>query len=444
MRTPTKDILKKMGESVTLMGWVHIRRDHGKLIFIDLRDRWGIVQIVFSPKNEALLKEADRLRSEYVITVEGVVRERPQGMQNPELATGMFEVEAQRLWILSEAEQPLPIAVAGAETEPPALDTRMDWRWLDLRKQEHTLIFQIWTTIENAFRRYCLQEDFIEIHSPKFMEVPSESGAELFEVNYFDRKAYLAQSPQFYKQMAMAAGFERVFEIGPVFRAEPSFTSRHATEFTGYDLEMSFIESEEDIMQALEEIMVSMLEAARDHYGKELEKIYQRILAVPSLPFPRISMEEAKKMLSSGGGAASERGGDLNPEEERRVSSFIKERYGHEFVFVTRYPAAVRPFYHMRQEGDSELTKSFDLLWDGIELATGAQREHRYDRLLMQAKEKGIHPESLQTYLNFFKYGCPPHGGFGFGPGRMMMKIMGLENIREVTYLYRGVKRLSP
>ena len=263
------------------------------------------------------------------------------------------------------------------------------------------------------------------------------------EVKYFERKAYLAQSPQFYKQMGMAAGFEKVFEVGPVFRANPSFTSRHDTEFTGYDVEISFVESHQDPMHEEEKAIRHALEKVKEGYGEEILKHYGRELVVPSLPFPQLTMKEAKEILGRLG-VPSEKDGDLSPEEERKLSEYIKEKEGHEFVFVTEYPAEVRPFYHMRLESDPALTKSFDLLWDGLEITTGAQREHRYDVLIKQAKERGVKLGPIQFYLNFFKYGCPPHGGFGLGPSRMLMKVFNAANVREVTYLYRGIKRLEP
>jgi len=297
--------------------------------------------------------------------------------------------------------------------------------------------------MEQAFREYWTRDKYIEIHSPKLMSTPSESGAELFEVKYFNRKAYLAQSPQFYKQMAMAAGFERVFEIGPVFRANPSFTSQHDTEFTGYDAERSFISSHQDVIRGEERIIRYVLGRIKKKLGEEILALYDRNLSVPSVPFPQVTMRQAKEILAKLR-VPSEKDGDLSPQEERALSAYIKEKKNHEFVFVTEYPVKVRPFYHMRLESDQKLTKSFDLLWNGLEITTGAQREHRYDILVAQAKEKGLKLKPIQFYLNFFRYGCPPHGGFGLGPSRMLMKVFNVDNVREVTYLYRGVKRLEP
>jgi len=241
----------------------------------------------------------------------------------------------------------------------------------------------------------------------------------------------------------MAAGFEKVFEVGPVFRAEPSFTSRHATEFTGYDAEMSYIESHQEVMAEEEKAIQHALKAVKEKHAEEIQKEFGREVIVPELPFPQLTMKEAKKILA-GMGVPSEKEGDLSPEEERNICEYVKETKGHEFVFITAYPATVRAFYHMREESDPTITKSFDLLWNGIEITTGAQREHRYDILVKQALEKGMRLEGIQFYLNFFKYGCPPHGGFGMGPNRMMMKLLNIDNIREAMFVYRGVKRLEP
>ena len=304
-------------------------------------------------------------------------------------------------------------------------------------------MFKVWTTFEAAFREYWVKNNYIEIHSPKLIGAPSESGAEVFEVKYFDRKAYLAQSPQFYKQMAMAAGFEKVFEIGPVFRAEPSFTSRHATEFTGYDAEISYIESHYEVMAEEEKAIQHAIKAVKEQYSEEIKKEFDRDVVVPEIPFPRFTMKETKAILAELK-VPSEKEGDLSPEEERKICEYVKEKKGHEFVFITAYPASVRAFYHMREENDPTITKSFDLLWNGIEVTTGAQREHRYDILVKQAQEKGMKLESIQFYLDFFKYGCPPHGGMGIGANRMIMKLLNIDNVRESMFVYRGVKRLTP
>jgi aspartyl-tRNA synthetase len=294
-------------------------------------------------------------------------------------------------------------------------------------------------------RAYWLQHNFIEMHSPKLMSAPSESGAELFEVIYFDRKAYLAQSPQFYKQMAMAAGFERVFEIGPVFRADPSFTARHMTEFTGVDMEMSWVESHEDVMGFMERWLQYTYQKVKEVHGDEIKARLGVDITVPEVPFPRVAMRQAQQVLKEKEYVVPpEKKGDIDPGGERVIAQWVKENYNHDFVFLTDWPISVRPFYHMRYADQPEITKSFDLIANGLEITTGAQREHRYDILVKQAQEKGLALEPIQDYLNYFRYGCPPHGGFGFGLSRFLMVLLNLGNIRDTVYLFRGPTRLTP
>jgi len=435
-RILTKQIKKRIGQQVKIAGFVQTIRDQGSIKFLIVRDISGSVQVVITKSSPEAMKIAESLNLESVVEIIGLAKEEKQ-------APDGIEIQAEKIKILSLSAPELPIPVIEKGQEETDQQIRLDWRWIDLRKPKKALIFKVWTFMEQAFREYWTQNDYIEIHSPKLMSVPSESGAELFEVKYFDRKAYLAQSPQFYKQMAMAAGFEKVFEVGPVFRANPSFTSRHDTEFTGYDVEISFIESHQEVLEEEQKVIRYVIEKLKERFGKEISAFYGRDLIVPKLPFPQVTMRQAKEILARLG-VPSEKEGDLSPEEERKLSDYILEKEGHEFLFVTEYPIEVRPFYHMRLETNPKLTKSFDLLWSGLEITTGAQREHRYDVLVAQAKEKGLTLKPIQFYLNFFKYGCPPHGGFGLGPTRMLMKIFNIGNVREVTYLYRGVKRLEP
>jgi aspartyl-tRNA synthetase len=316
---------------------------------------------------------------------------------------------------------------------------------MDLRRPQNLLLFKVQTTVEAAMREFWLQNDFIEIQSPKLVPSPSEGGAELFDLEYFGRKAYLAQSPQFYKQMAMAAGFERVFEIGPAFRADPSFTSRHMTEFTSVDLEMSWIDSHEDVMSMQERWLQYVYTVVKGKHGDAIKATFGVDITVPTVPFPRLKMSEAYAILKAQNYALPpEKKGDIDPGGERLLGKYIKDSTGSDFVFITDWPITVRPFYHMRYADNPTLTKSFDLLGCGLELATGAQREHRMDVLTQQAIDKGLGLEPLRGYLDFFKYGCPPHGGFGFGLSRLLMILLGIANIRETVYLFRGPTRISP
>jgi len=433
-RTFIEELPQKIGEQVTIRGWVNALRDQKRMQFIVVRDETGLLQVVLGKDDQAaqLNEQVSMLTAESAVTVGGTV------VADERVKLGGLELRLEVLEVDSLAEPELPIA------PDSALDKRIDWRYLDLRRPDRRLIFEVQTTAEHAMREFWRAEQFIEIHTPKLMGSASESGAELFKVEYFDRTAYLAQSPQFYKQMAMAAGFGRVFEIGPVFRANPSFTSRHDTEFTSVDVEIAWIESHDDVMSFQERWLAHVLAVVKDVHGEQIEQTFGAELIVPSVPFPRVTLEAAKELLREGGHGAPGAEHDLDPPSERALSAIVKEKYGNEFAFVTDYPTSVRPFYHMRYPDRPTVTKSFDLLWRGIELTTGAQREHRYEQLLAQAEEKGVETGPIQYYLDFFRFGAPPHGGFGFGLTRLLMQMLGQDNVREVTFLYRGPHRLEP
>ena len=438
-RTAISDLRKHIGEVVTVKGWLQTLRDQKKMQFLILRDRTGLVQVAhYRPGNEELGVKISALTTESALTITGKV------VDNPIVKLGGLEIQLETLTVENLAETPLPFDPFDKENLP-AIDFRMDWRYLDLRRGENLLLFKVQTALVEAMRAYWIEHGFIEIHSPKIMGSPSESGAELFEVQYFERNAYLAQSPQFYKQMAMAAGFENVFEIGPVFRADPSFTSRHMTEFTGLDMEMSWIGSHEDVMSFTERWLQYSYQQVKEKFGEEIKTVFGVDLQVPEVPFPHMSMAQAYEILKGlNYKLPPERKGDLDPGGERALAEYVKQKYGHDFVYVTDWPIAVRPFYHMRVSGDPGLTRSFDLLANGLEIATGAQREHRYDILLKQALEKGLTQENTQYYLDFFKFGCPPHGGFGMGLSRLLVSMLNLGNIREAVYIFRGPTRVSP
>jgi nondiscriminating aspartyl-tRNA synthetase len=437
-RTEIKDLRSAVGESVTIYGWLQTLRDQKKLQFLIMRDPTGMVQVVhWKPNNEALAEQISKINPESALIVTGKV------IDNPVVKLGGLEIQLESLTVANLAESPLPFDPF-AETLP-TLDYRLDWRSLDLRRPINSLLFRVETTAENAMREYWMKNKYVEIHSPKIVAAPSESGAELFSLDYFDRKAYLAQSPQFYKQMAMAAGFERIFEIGPVFRADPSFTARHMTEFTGVDAEISWIDSHEDVMSSEENMLHDVYQAVKEKHGDEIKELFGVEITVPTVPFPRIPMREAIEILKGRGYILpAEKKGDLDPAGEREIAAYVKEKYNHEFVFLTDWPITVRPFYHMRYENDPTLTKSFDLIANGLEITTGAQREHRPEVLAKQAIEKGLHLEPIQFYLDFFRYGCPPHGGYGMGLSRLMMVMLGMNNIREAVYIFRGPTRLNP
>ena len=430
---PICDLDNYVGEDVRIAGWVNTLRDQKKMQFMVLRDRSGMVQTVNQKDGKPLDDVISSLAPEATVVVEGTV------VANPSVRLNGYEITVNSLDVTSMPTGPLPIS------QESGLEHRLDWRHVDLRDPRKRLIFEVQTAAEHAMRAYWRERGFIEVHSPKFVEGATESGSELFQLDYFGETASLAQSPQFYKQMAMAAGFERIFEIGPVFRANPSFTSRHDTEFTSVDTEISWIDSHEDVMAFEEGWLQYVLCKIEHQYGEEIHKEFGTDVVVPTTPFPRIPMAEAYKIVEGMGyqiPRASK--GDLDPQAERLLSQYVQDKFGHEFVFVTNYPVGVRPFYHMRFPDQPDTTKSFDLLWKGLEVTTGAQREHRHDVLEAQALEKGIELDGIKHYLNFFKHGCPPHGGYGFGLTRMLMKMLDVPNVREVTFLYRGPNRLSP
>ena len=439
-RTLIKDIREKTGQIVTVKGFVHVLRDQKAVQFIVLRDHTGMIQIVIerSETNSAVNDLITGLNRESAIEVTGL------GVDNPALKLCQIEIRQEAIHAVSVSDAILPIDISG-KTESD-IDKRLDWRFLDLRGPENQLIFQIQTTVEWAMRDFWLSKGFIEIHTPKLMGSPSEGGAELFTLDYFGQTASLAQSPQFYKQMAMAAGMDRVFEIGPVFRADPSFTPRHATEFTGVDMEMSWIESHFDIMEFEELWLQRILKTVRERHRKAIKESFGVEVIEPALPFPKITMQEAQEILANMGHIPSDetKKGDIDPQGERLLGEYAQEKYGHEFIFITDYPQNIRPFYHMRQSDRPELTKSFDLLWRWMEITTGAQREHRYDVLVRQAKDKGVNQETIQFYLDFFRFGCPPHGGFGFGLARLLAVMLNRKSIRDVVFLHRGPNRLIP
>jgi nondiscriminating aspartyl-tRNA synthetase len=433
-RTLIAELPQKLDEQVRIRGWVNALRDQKRVQFIVVRDETGMAQVVL-PKSEPPSELSERISAltpESAVTIVGTVK------ADERVNLSGLEIKLEQLEVDSLAEPEVPIA------PDSALDKRIDWRYLDLRRPDRKLIFEVQTTTERAMRDFWFKEGFIELHSPKLTGAATESGAELFKLEYFDRMATLAQSPQFYKQMAMAAGFGKVFEVGPVFRANPSFTPRHDTEFTSVDTEISWIDSHEDVMSFEERWLAHTLAVVKEVHGEQIAETFDTELVVPEVPFPRITLDDAKQLLRDAGHGAPGEGHDLDPPSERALSAIVKEKYGHEFTFVTDYPTSVRPFYHMRYEDRPTVTKSFDLLWRGIELTTGAQREHRHEQLLAQAAEKKVDTQAIDYYLDFFRFGAPPHGGFGFGLTRLLMQMLGQENVREVTFLYRGPHRLEP
>ncbi|MCU1508925.1 MAG: aspartate--tRNA(Asn) ligase [Glaciihabitans sp.] len=439
-RTLIKNLAGSPDGDISVSGWVETVRDQKKVQFVVLRDESGAVQLVHprqfaedgAPLEDALADTISALSQGTFLTATGELK------HDERVKLGGVEVKLDALDISTRAIPETPIA------EDSSVDKRMDWRFLDLRQPRNALVFRIQTTLEHAWRTYWVEHDFVELHTPKLMASASESKAELFKVEYFDGSAYLSQSPQFFKQMAQPAGFGKIFEVGPAFRADPSFTSRHATEFTSVDSEISWIDSHEDVMKLHEELLVAGFQAVKDKHGDEISALFGVEVTVPTLPFPRIPLAEAKSIIAERGYEVPRADDDMDPEGERQIAAYVQETFGHEFVFLTDYASSIRPFYHMRHADDEGLTKSYDLIYNGVEISTGAQREHRIDILIENAKAKGLDPEELDFYLDFFRYGTPPHGGFGMGLSRVLMLMLHLPNIREATYLFRGPTRLLP
>lgn len=435
-RITINELNEYFDKEVTIQGFVEKNRDLQYVQFVILRDSTGKVQITIEKNdgNKELVETVSNLTLESTIKVKGTI------IKNEKVKMGGMELIPNSIEVTSISLSELPIDIKNKDNS--LRETRLDYRFLDLRREDNNLLFKCETLIEHAMREYCINNNFMEIHSPKISAKAAESGAEVFNLDYFGQKACLSQSPQFYKQMAMASGFDKVFEIGPAFRAENSHTSYHATEINMADVEMSFIESFEDVMDMEEEWIKYILNKLKEKYGDEIKKVFNVEISDTSVKFPRITFKEAKEILKEKYHYIGEKEEDFERKEENLLCKYAKEKYGSDFIFVTKFPFSARPFYHML---DSEgLTNSYDLLFKGIEITTGAQREHRIDILEKQIIEKGIDPKDLAFYLEFFKYGMPPHGGFAIGIARIMMQIFEIDNIREATYIYRGPTRLNP
>jgi len=423
------------GKKVKVAGWVYEVKDLGGIKFLWLRDREGIVQITAPKKkvNEEVFALIPKLNSEDVIAVEGVVNFTPKAKLG-------FEIIPEKIEILSRADSPLPLDPTGKVKAE--LDTRLDNRFMDLRRPEVMAIFKIRSSVFKAVRDFFYQEGFIEIHTPKIIATATEGGTELFPMKYFERDAFLAQSPQLYKQIMMASGLDRVFEIAPIFRAEEHNTTRHLNEAWSIDAEMAFIESEDEVMGLLERLVAHAINYVREHNEKEL-KILDLELEEPKLPFRRITYTQALEILKDLGKEIPW-GEDIDTEGEKMLGQYIKETYDEDLYFIYQYPSEAKPFYIMRYDDKPEISRAFDLEYRGVEITSGGQREHRYEKLKEQIAEKGLKVESFEFYLKAFRYGMPPHGGFGLGAERLLKQMLNLNNIREVILFPRDRKRLEP
>lgn len=431
-----KNLNEYFGQKITIEGFVDNIRDLQYVQFLVVRDTTGKVQITIekNESNSKLNKIVSNLTIESTVKIIGTL------FQNQKVKLNEMEIIPNDIIVTSRCLGELPLNYK--DSKSALLDTRLNYRFLDLRSEKNIFMFKVQNCMINAMREFVVKNNFTEIHTPKIISAASESGAEVFEVKYFGRKAYLAQSPQFYKQMAMCSGFEKVFEIAPAFRAEKSNSYRHATDFTSFDIEISYIESLEELMNFEEDLFIVGLSAVKEKYGEQIKALFGVDVVVPTKPFPKIKLEELYKELEKEYGFKMnyEDVGDMNAESEKLASKYVMEKYGHEFVFITDFSAKKRAFYHKREKG---IPQGADLIWKGCEISTLALREHNYETLCEQAKEKGLGYD-VKFYLEFFKYGCPPHGGFALGVDRIIMLLLETGSLKETMFIFRGPSRIEP
>ena len=431
-----KNLNEYLEQEITIEGFVDNIRILQYVDFLIIRDTTGKVQVTIekNTSNEFLTKIVSTITPESTVKITGILH------KNDKVKLNNMELIPTNITVTSKCLEELPLNYK--DSKSAAIDTRLNYRFLDLRSEKNILMFKVQTCMINAMREFVIKNNFTEIHTPKIISTASESGSEVFEVNYFGRKAYLAQSPQFYKQMAMCAGFEKVFEIAPAFRAENSNSYRHTTDFTSFDIEISYLNNLEELMYFEENLFIAGLTAVKEKYEKEIKELFNVEIIVPTKPFPRIKLEELYKILEEEYGYKMnyEDVGDMNAESEKLASKYVKEKYGHEFVFITDFSAKKRAFYHQRKNG---IPQGADLIWKGCETTTLAIRENNYEILCKQAKEKGL-DKDVKFYLEFFKYGCPPHGGFAIGVDRITMLLLETGSLKETMFIFRGPSRIEP
>ncbi|MCJ7805424.1 aspartate--tRNA(Asn) ligase [Patescibacteria group bacterium] len=432
-RTLICETPKAVGKEVLLKGWVNTKRDHGKITFVDLRDRSGIVQVVGSGE------ELSSLKPEYVIEIVGEVKKRPENLVNPKLKTGEIEVEVKKVTVLSKAEE-LPFDM-GKEVLDLTLPVLLDNRAITLRHPTQKAILKVQEVIIDAFRKALKEKDFVEFQAPSIIPEIPEGGADVFEVKYFDHKAYLAQSPQLYKQI-MTGVFERVFSINKIFRAEPSVTTRHLAEVVSLDAEFGFIDSWLDVVEMAEYTIRYILKEVSEKCEKKLAMFNATIPQIKD-KIPVVKLREAQEIIFKRTKIDNRKEKDLSPEDERAICEWALEEKGSELVFVSHYPTKSRPFYTYPDPDDPEFNQGFDLIGRGFEWMTGGRRIENYELLVEHAKEWGVNIEKIGLYLQAFKYGMPPEGGFAFGAERITQGILGLKNIREGTAFPRDMERVD-
>lgn len=434
-RTYIKDLKDSVGKEVQVSGWVDIRRDHGKLIFLDLRDVSGKVQMVALPNHPEAVEMASKVRPEWVIEVVGIVNARPERMVKEGL-NGDIEIEVTGIKILGEAAE-LPFE-KDAEVN---LDTHLDHLPLTLRAPKSQAIFKVQAVIVDAFNTFLVKEGFTSIQAPKLVGEDAEGGANAFSLEYFGHTAHLAQSPQLYKQI-MVGVFERVFAIGNVYRAEKHSTARHINEYTSVDIEMGFIKDHTDIMDMETRILAYVVSELKSRCAEEFALFESEIPNVPE-KIPTMKLREAQEIITKETGEDCTKEPDLEPSHERFLCEYAKKTWDSDFIFITHFPVSKRPFYTYEDEEDPGFTKGADLLFRGVEITTLAQRIHDYDTLVAAMEAKGLDIEKFRFYLQAFKSGMPPHGGFGLGLERLTAKFLGLENVKQATLFPRDLNRID-
>jgi len=432
-RTLARDLPNHIGEEVRLLGWVHHIRKLGKISFVLVRDRTGVAQAVTGEPERFGLDEIQR---ESIVEVRGRVKPEPQARQGCELELGSIQV-------LVKPVAALPFEVSRSKEKLNLkLDMILDHRAFALRNLEIGAVFRVQAEIIRSFEEFLRAEGFLQVHTSKIVAAGTEGGTALFPIQYFEQKAYLAQSPQFYKQMLVGAGYERVFEVGFVYRAEDHATSRHINEYLSLDYEMGFIDSFLDVTRLEERLLARMIENLSQNCAEDLKLLQARLPEIK--PIPYLHFRDALAVLAKDYGRDVSGMGDLDPEGERQLCDYAQKVYGSEFIFITHYPRRTRPFYTMWDQNDPEYTFGFDLLFRGLEVTTGSQRIHNYDMLIENIRHFGLKPENFEFYLEIFKYAVPPHGGLAIGAERLTQQFLGLANIREASFFPRDRFRLTP
>ncbi|MFA5406031.1 MAG: aspartate--tRNA(Asn) ligase [Candidatus Nanoarchaeia archaeon] len=434
-RTYSSNAIKLTGKQVLIQGWVSEIRKLGGITFIVIRDRTGLMQVTFPKKKvgEKLFAIAESLKKESVVSITGLVNKNTQ-------APGGAEVIPSSVDVISVAEQPIPLDLSGKIESN--LDKRLDWRSIDLRSPKSTAIFKVENVVLKTIHSYLQKKGFLNVITPRILGVPAEGGSEIFPVIYFEREAFLRQDPQLHRQLTIAGGFDKIYEVGPSWRAEQSHTTRHVCEYDTVACEVAFINNEYDIMRIEEGLFSSIIAAVIKECPEEL-KLFDIKLEPLKTPFPVLEFPAVYDLLEKLGHPVPT-GGDIDSEAEALLCDYTKKKYKSDAFFINRFPSKIKPFYVMKDEKDPAYARSTDLIFKGLEMSSGGQREHRHEQLIKQVKEKKMNPAFVTWFTDIFKYGVPPHGGFSIGIPRLVKQILNLGNIREAILFPRDTERLMP